>query len=146
MSASASVDRVLARIAQGEDVAADCAAERIDAVEIDPSVFHAAPHLDDSNHGVWRDPRFHLVLEDARSYLASTDARYDVISTDCTDLRYKSNANLYTVDYFTLARERLQPGGVVTVWMPLGGLGFRIGSCSSMVAIWGVCCGGHGGA
>jgi spermidine synthase len=97
--------------------------ERIDAVEIDPSVFHAAPHLDDSNHGVWHDARFHLILEDARSYLASTDARYDVISTDCTDLRYKSNANLYTVDYFTLARDRLRPGGVVTVWMPLGGLG-----------------------
>ena len=99
------------------------AVERIDAVEIDPSVFHAAPHLEDSNHGVWQDARFHLILEDARNYLASTAAEYDVISTDCTDLRYKSNANLYTVDYFTLARRRLRPGGVVTVWMPLGGLG-----------------------
>lgn len=97
--------------------------EQIDAVEIDPTVFRAAPLLDDSNHGVWRDPRFTLVLEDARNYLASTDATYDIISTDCTDLRYKTNANLYTVDYFTLVRQRLRPGGLVTVWMPLGGLG-----------------------
>lgn len=97
--------------------------ERIDAVEIDPTVFRAAPLLDDSNHGVWRDPRFQLVLEDARNYLASTDATYDIISTDCTDLRYKTNANLYTVDYFSLVRDRLRPGGLVTVWMPLGGLG-----------------------
>lgn len=96
---------------------------QVDAVEIDPTVFRAAPHLQASNHGVWSDPRFHLVLEDARNYLASTDARYDVISTDCTDLRYKTNANLYTVDYFTLVRNRLNPGGIVTVWMPLGGLG-----------------------
>lgn len=96
---------------------------QVDAVEIDPTVFRAAPHLQDSNHGVWSDPRFHLVLEDARNYLASTDVRYDVISTDCTDLRYKTNANLYTVDYFTLVRNRLNPGGIVTVWMPLGGLG-----------------------
>jgi spermidine synthase len=97
--------------------------EQVDAVEIDPSVFHAAPHLLASNHGVWRDPRFRLILEDARNYLASTDATYDVIATDCTDLRYKSNANLYTVDYFALVRQRLRPGGLVTVWMPLGGLG-----------------------
>lgn len=97
--------------------------ERVDAVEIDPSVFNAAPHLTASNHAVWQDPRFHLILEDARNYLASTETTYDVIATDCTDLRYKSNANLYTVDYFTLVRERLNPGGVVTVWMPLGGLG-----------------------
>lgn len=96
---------------------------RVDAVEIDPSVFRAAPHLTASNHAVWEDPRFHLILEDARNYLASTDVRYDVIATDCTDLRYKSNANLYTVDYFRLVRERLNPGGLVTVWMPLGGLG-----------------------
>jgi spermidine synthase len=97
--------------------------ERVDAVEIDPSVFHAAPHLEASNHGVWKDPRFRLILEDARNYLASTDATYDVIATDCTDLRYKSNANLYTVDYFALLRGRLNPGGIATVWMPLGGLG-----------------------
>lgn len=97
--------------------------ERVDAVEIDPSVFRAAPHLEASNHQVWRDPRFRLILEDARNYLASTQERYDIISTDCTDLRYKTNANLYTVDYFSLVRDRLEPGGVVTVWMPLGGLG-----------------------
>jgi spermidine synthase len=97
--------------------------ERIDAVEIDPTVFRAAPYLRDSNHGVWEDRRFHLILEDARNYLASTDATYDVISTDCTDLRYKSNASLYTVDYFSLVRDRLNPRGIVTVWMPLGGLG-----------------------
>ncbi len=96
--------------------------DRVDAVEIDPTVFRAAPYLDDSNHGVWRDPRFHFILEDARNYLASTDVRYDVISTDCTDLRYKTNANLYTADYFALVRGRLTPGGIVTVWMPLGGL------------------------
>lgn len=97
--------------------------ERIDCVEIDPSVFHAAPTLTASNHAVWTDPRFHLILEDARHYLASTDAQYDVISTDCTDLRYKSNANLYTTDYFGYCRRRIRPGGIVTVWMPLGGLG-----------------------
>ena len=96
--------------------------DAVHAVEIDPAVFGAAPHLQESNHGVWHDPRFRLIIEDARSYLAYTNEQYDIISTDCTDLRYKSNASLYTVDYFGLARRRLRPNGLVVVWMPLGGL------------------------
>ncbi len=96
--------------------------EAVHAVEIDPAVFGAAPYLQESNHGVWRDPRFRLIVEDARSYLAYSDEQYDIISTDCTDLRYKSNASLYTAEYFGLARDRLRPNGLVVVWMPLGGL------------------------
>ena len=94
----------------------------MDCLEIDPAVFGAAPHLKESNHGVWRDPRFRLIIEDARSYLAYTRQQYDIISTDCTDLRYKTNASLYTTDYFGLCRRRLRPDGMVVVWMPLGGL------------------------
>jgi spermidine synthase len=96
--------------------------EAVDAVEIDPAVFGAAPFLQESNHAVWRDPRFQLIIEDARSYLAYTNQQYDIISTDCTDLRYKSNASLYTTEYFGLCRRRLRPDGLVVVWMPLGGL------------------------
>jgi spermidine synthase len=96
--------------------------QAVDCVEIDPAVFGAAPQLQESNHTVWRDPRFRLIIEDARSYLAYTTQQYDVISTDCTDLRYKSNASLYTTEYFGLCRRRLRPEGMVVVWMPLGGL------------------------
>lgn len=98
--------------------------EAVHAVEIAPEMLHGAPHLTASNHGVLarRDPRYRVVLDDARSYLAHTSNRYDIIATDCTDLRYRSNANLYDVEYFRFARERLQPGGVVAVWLPVGGL------------------------
>jgi len=68
------------------------------------------------------DPRYRILLDDARSYLHFTDTQYDIIATDCTDLRYKSNANLYDLGYFRLCRERLAPGGMTVVWMPLGGL------------------------
>lgn len=68
------------------------------------------------------DPRYRIILDDARSYLHFTDTRYDIIATDCTDLRYKSNANLYDLGYFRLCGERINPGGMVVVWMPLGGL------------------------
>lgn len=100
------------------------ALEQVDCVEICPAVVRAAPYLTDANHGLLErgDPRYRVILDDARAYLRYTDRVYDVISTDCTDLRYKSSANLYDLEYFQLCRERLRRGGVVTVWMPLGGL------------------------
>ncbi|GAB4310960.1 MAG: fused MFS/spermidine synthase [Candidatus Sumerlaeia bacterium] len=98
--------------------------QHIDCVEIAGTVLHAAPVLTASNHGVLerRDPRYRVILDDARSYLQFTASRYDIIATDCTDLRYKTNANLYDLEYFTLCRERLTERGVVVVWMPLAGL------------------------
>ena len=98
--------------------------ERVHCAEICPEVLKAAPHLIEANHGFWmkRDPRYRVIFDDVRSFLRHSPETYDVIATDCTDLRYKSNANLYDVEYFRFSRERLRPGGAVVVWMPLGGL------------------------
>lgn len=71
------------------------------------------------------DPRFRILVEDARSFLRFTDLKFDVIATDCTDLRYKSNANLYDLEYFQLCRDRITDDGLVVVWMPLAGLSDR---------------------
>jgi spermidine synthase len=110
--------------------------ERVDCVEISPTVPLMAHTLRASNHGVldawdrrsslvgqrfW-DGRFRVILDDVRSYLQFTDLRYDIIATDCTDLRYKSNANLYDVEYFELCKRRITDDGLVVVWMPLGGM------------------------
>ncbi len=102
--------------------------EKVHCAEICPQVPRAAPYLTDANHGflAQNDPRYKIIMDDARGYLGHTDQNYDIIATDCTDLRYKSNANLYDVEYFEYCRERLNPGGVVVVWMPLGGLSLDI--------------------
>jgi spermidine synthase len=106
--------------------------QRIDCVEICRTVLAAAPTLAAANHLYFdnqtpldfaeQDNRYNIILDDARAWLRYTPQRYDFIATDCTDLRYKSNANLYDVEYFRACRDRLNPGGIVVVWMPLGGL------------------------
>ena len=98
--------------------------ERVACVEIAPEIQNAAPHLEAANHNFLEepDPRYHFIEEDARAYLQYTDVKYDIIATDCTDLRYKLNANLYDREYFEAARKALSPQGIVVVWMPLGGL------------------------
>ena len=98
--------------------------EKVHCVEIAPEIVAAASYLGASNHRFLEhpDPRYRIIFDDARAYLQYTDETYDIIATDCTDLRYKSNANLYDLEYFMHSRARLNPGGVVVVWMPLGGL------------------------
>ncbi|MEN6624984.1 MAG: fused MFS/spermidine synthase [Candidatus Sumerlaeia bacterium] len=68
------------------------------------------------------DPKYQVILDDARAYLRYTGEKYDFIATDCTDLRYKTNANLYDLEYFKACKQALTPDGIVVVWMPLGGL------------------------
>jgi spermidine synthase len=96
--------------------------ESVDCVEIAPEVVAAAPYLREANHHLFDDRRYRIIIDDARAYLLHTSASYDIIATDCTDLRYRGNASLYTLDYFRLCRRRLRPNGLVVVWMPLGGL------------------------
>src|SRR5262249_49369228 len=50
---------------------------------------------------------------------------YDVIVTDCTNIQYRSNGDLYTVDYFRLLRERLTERGVAAAWVPANGIAER---------------------
>lgn len=82
--------------------------------------------LVDSNHGLIdrlpQLPQYAIQRDDARSYLRFTRERYDSIAVDCTDLRYKANANLYDLEFFELCRSRLTNEGMVVVWMPVGDL------------------------
>ncbi len=96
--------------------------EEIHCAEIEPAVVRTAEYFRKCNVDLFDDPRFQVVLDDARSYLLLSGERYDIISTDCTDLEYRSNAALYTLEYFRLCRDRLRENGLLVVWMPLKNL------------------------
>jgi spermidine synthase len=91
-------------------------------VEIEPEVPRAARLTQDQNFGVLDHPRFTLILNDARDHLHAGTRTYDAIATDVTNLQYKQNGNLYTVEYFELMRSKLNPGGIACAWIPLAGI------------------------
>ncbi|MFN7974507.1 MAG: fused MFS/spermidine synthase [Acidobacteriota bacterium] len=95
--------------------------KEVDCVEIVPDVPAAADQFLGANHGILKNPKFRLILDDARSYLslASGREKYDVIVSDCTDLSYRANADLYQREFFEACRRRLNPGGIMCVWLPL---------------------------
>jgi len=91
----------------------------VDAVDINRTVFGFAPHFLAVNHGVARDPRARLVVDDGRNYLLTTGERYDVITSEPMPPHHAGVVNLYSKEYYQLARTRLTPGGFVVQWLPM---------------------------
>jgi spermidine synthase len=91
-------------------------------VEIEREVVQSAALLQKQNFGVLQNPRFNLIINDARDHLTITEQSYDVIATDVTNLQYKQNSSLYTVEYFELMRARLNPDGIACAWIPMAAI------------------------
>lgn len=94
--------------------------ERIVVCEIERVVPESARrYFGEENHHVFDDPRVELVFDDARHFLQTTTERFDIITSDPIHPWVRGAATLYSLEYLQLARAHLNPGGVVTQWIPL---------------------------
>jgi spermidine synthase len=94
--------------------------ERIVICEIEPLIPKVvAEYFGPQNYDVVRDPRVEIVYDDARHYILTTGEKFDIITSDPIHPWVKGAATLYTKEYFELVKEHLNPGGVVTQWVPL---------------------------
>ena len=94
--------------------------ERIVVCEIEPMVPRSArAYFGAENHHVFDDPRVELILDDARHFLQTTQETFDIITSDPIHPWVRGAATLYSLEYLQLARAHLNPGGVVTQWIPL---------------------------
>ncbi len=92
--------------------------ESIECVELVPGLRDAANYYRDLNHGIVDDPRLKIIAGDGRHYLQTTPRTYDLISCDPTH-PILGSGNLYTTDYFQQCRDHLNPGGMVSQYLPL---------------------------
>ena len=94
--------------------------ERIVICEIEPLIPQVVSKwFAVENYNVLQDPRVEVVYDDARHYILTTKEKFDVITSDPIHPWVKGAATLYTREYFELARRHLNPGGVITQWVPL---------------------------
>ena len=94
--------------------------ERIVICEIEPLIPPiAADYFGPENYNVLDDPRVEVVYDDARHYILTTNEKFDIITSDPIHPWVKGSATLYSKEYFEMCRRHLNPGGVITQWVPL---------------------------
>jgi spermidine synthase len=94
--------------------------ERIVICEIEPLIPRVvAEYFADENYGVVKDKKVEVVYDDARHFILTTREKFDIITSDPINPWVKGAATLYTREYFELCKRRLNPGGVITQWVPL---------------------------
>jgi spermidine synthase len=92
---------------------------RTDAVELSPSVpAQMGAFFPDADRFL-RDPQGRIITADGRNYIRLSTARYDVIVVDPPPPIWSAGTVvLYTSEFFTEARRRLNPGGIFLLWFP----------------------------
>ncbi len=92
-------------------------ASSVDIVELASSVVAAAPFFSHVNGHVLQQPNVSLRVDDGRNYLRMTPRRYDVLTADIIQPIHAGAGNLYSVEYFGLARRVLRDDGMMLQWI-----------------------------
>jgi len=101
-------------------VSIDPRVERETIVEIEPLVPQAAAaYFSEPNFDVLHNPKVQVRIDDGRHYLLTTKEHFDGITVDPLDPWVKGAANLYTKEFIDVMKQRLNPGGVVTMYIQL---------------------------
>ena len=94
--------------------------DRIVICEIEPLIPQVvAQYFAAQNHRVLSDPRVEVIYDDARHYVLTSREKFDIITSDPIHPWVKGAATLYTREYFDLIKQHLNPGGLVSQWVPL---------------------------
>jgi spermidine synthase len=101
-------------------VSIDPAVRATTIAEIEPLVPRVVSQFfSEHNFDVINNPRVRVRIDDARHLLQTTSERFDAITSDPLDPWVKGAAMLYTREFFELVKSRLNPGGVVTLFVQL---------------------------
>ncbi len=93
--------------------------EQITLAEIEPKVLGVARTFGIYNHCVLNNPKLKIVFNDGRNFLMTTKEKFDVITADPIHPWFGGAGYLYSTQYFKLAAEHLNPGGIVCQWLPM---------------------------
>jgi spermidine synthase len=90
--------------------------EYIECVELLENVIEAARYYKNLTHNCLSDPRLKLIVGDGRNHVLLTDQLYDVIISQPTNPWISGVGDLFTLEFFTEARKRLKPAGIMCAW------------------------------
>lgn len=96
----------------------------VDIAEISPGILMAAgAQFSGLNENVLRSAKVRVHLEDGRNYLLSRPNTYDQITIELTSIWFAGATNLYSREFYELAKRHLNKGGVLQQWFQLHHIG-----------------------
>ncbi len=91
------------------------------AVELVPSVPQFFSYYHDDARQLVSSPRSHIIVDDGRRFLERTQDQYDLIAIDPPPpVGAAGSSLLYSREFYTAAKKRLRPGGILAQWFPGG--------------------------
>ncbi len=92
----------------------------IDLAEISPAIVEASRifYGETSRHAL-DDPRVRLDLNDGRNVLLVAAEPYDLVTIELTSVWFSGASNLYSREFYELAKAHLTPSGVLQQWVQL---------------------------
>ena len=90
--------------------------DTVDVAEISPGVIKSGLTLNSWNDAILKHPKVHTYIEDGRELLLRTKSKYDIITSNAIHPRLSNN--IYTQDFYTLCRNRMNKGGIMCQWAP----------------------------
>jgi spermidine synthase len=103
----------------GGSVALHPEIERLDIVDLSPEVLKSAQFFTESNHGVLDKAKVKPRVDDGRNFLLCTQNKYDVLTFEPPPPVESGIVNLYSKEFYELAKSRLNDGGIICQWVPL---------------------------
>src|SRR3984893_16706143 len=90
-------------------------------VELVPSVPRLFSYYHADAAEVMASPLAHVVIDDGRRFLERSPAKYDAIIVDPPPpVPTAGSSLLYSQDFYAVAKQRLEPGGILHQWLPEG--------------------------
>ena len=91
-------------------------------VELVPSVAQAFSFYHADASQVLSNPKGRVVIDDGRRYLQRAGEKYDVIVVDPPPpVEAAGSSLLYSREFYELAKEHLNPNGILQTWVPTSG-------------------------
>ncbi|MBI5970225.1 MAG: fused MFS/spermidine synthase [Deltaproteobacteria bacterium] len=90
--------------------------KNFDVIELESAVVEASGFFLESNGNALADPRVKLHVTDGRGFLFSGKKKYDIIVSGVSDPWITGVSNLFTREYFSEVKDKLNANGVAAVW------------------------------
>lgn len=90
---------------------------KVVCAEIEPAIVAASPYFASVNRSAHESPDVEILFDDGRSHLQGTDRTYDLILTEPSNPWMVGISNLFTIEFYRAAAERLRDNGLVVQWI-----------------------------